>query len=146
MFSDSVSILITWTSSSYANYTVQMWNNKTQRWDNTYCKESIVAGFCTVAETRVLVEGLVPSSIYYFRIHVSKMVTSSSSKPMKTKKLGRLFSMHRYLTHIGSMGFLLKEKDPRKTELNSFRAPKVEDIIRKPAQSSFSFIHFVVIN
>lgn len=90
VFSDLESIVMTWNSSKSSKYTVQIWNNMSAVWEAAHCEESTMADSCATESPRATVMDLKPSTIYYFRIYVSKAAISAPSEPMKTKELGGL--------------------------------------------------------
>lgn len=93
MSSDLESVFMLWNSSKSSKYTVQMWNNKTLSWQTARCIKNTFAGPCVIEVPRARVISLRPSTTYYFRIYVSKAMISAPSKPMKTKRLGRLIAL-----------------------------------------------------
>ena len=86
--SDLESIAMTWNASKSSKFAVQLWNNKTRTWFTAHCKESMAADSCVKESPRATVVNLKSSTLYYFRIYVSRLSVSSPSEPMKTKNLG----------------------------------------------------------
>ena len=81
--SDFESIAMKWNASKSSKFAVQLWNNKTRTWVTAHCKESMAADSCVKESPRATVVNLKPSTLYYFRIYVSRLSVSSPSEPMK---------------------------------------------------------------
>lgn len=77
-------------------YTVEIWTNKTKKWLETRCSQSILNDSCVVTNPSksITVTDLSPGHAYYIRLAFPTRWTSEISQAMETKELGTPVELH----------------------------------------------------
>lgn len=87
---DSVTVQCSIPDVTDITYTVQIWSNTTNKWHDTECEQSTVAGSCVVRLPKAIITltSLSPGHIYYLRLVSPYLVYSQVSESLVTKELG----------------------------------------------------------
>ncbi|XP_078362802.1 scavenger receptor cysteine-rich domain superfamily protein-like [Oculina patagonica] len=127
------SINLKWNSCKSKSYRVQIYSNDSHEWGEAMCYGSTVAGSCVVNSTLATVKGLLPSSVYFFRIQPANGTVSPTSEAMKTKSLATpdrpFFKAHTTRTITVGWTPILLQSTIYKLEVNLHQTPEWRDAV-----------------
>ncbi|KAL9981261.1 hypothetical protein ACROYT_G009938 [Oculina patagonica] len=127
------SISLRWNPSKSRSYRVQIHANDSQGWREVLCYGSMVVGSCEVTSTMATVNGLQPSSTYFFRIQPASGTVSPTSVAMKTRSLAipdrPFFKAHTTSTITVGWKTVLLQSTIYKLEVKLHQIPEWRDAV-----------------